>query len=97
MNPWMEVLHKIDAVVVAVLFLVKLLVFVEVVQINTGRNVVSVAVLFQLILHDYAEVVRTNTVQSVLFVVELFQKKSEGSAVGVRANIKLDAINAART
>lgn len=64
-------LHKIDAVVVAVLFLVKLLVFVE--------------------------VVRTNTAQSVLFVVEPFQKKSEGFAVGVRANIKLDAINAART
>ena len=71
MNPWMEVLHKIDAVVVAVLF--------------------------PLILHDYAEVVRTNTAQSVLFVVEPFQKKSEGFAVGVRANIKLDAINAART
>ena len=90
-------LHKIDAVVVAALFLVKLLVFVEVVQINTVQNVVSVAVLFPLILHDYAEVVRTNTAQSVLFVVEPSQKKSEGFAVGVRANIKLDAINAART
>ncbi len=65
-------LHKIDAVVVAALFLVKLLVFVEVVQINTVRNVVSVAVLFPLILHDYAEFVRTNTAQSVLFVVEPF-------------------------
>ena len=71
MNPWMEVLHKIDAVVVAVLF--------------------------PLILHDYAEVVRTNTVQSVLFVVEPFQKKSEGFAVGVRANINQAAVNAART
>lgn len=90
-------LHKIDAVVVAVLFLVKLLVFVEVVQINTVQNVVSVAVLFPLILHDYAEVVRTNTAQSVLFAVEPFQKKSEGSAVGVRANIKLATVNAART
>ena len=67
-------LHKIDAVVVAVLFLVKLLVFVEVVQINTVQNVVSVAVLFPLILHDYAEVVRTNTAQSVLFVVEPFKR-----------------------
>ena len=71
--------------------------FVEVVQINTGQNVVYVAVLFPLILHDYAEVVRTNTAQSVLFVVEPFQKKSEGFAVGVRANIKLAAVNAART
>ncbi len=71
MNQWMEVLRKIDAVVVAVLFLVKLLVFVEVVQ--------------------------TNTAQSVLFAVELFQKKLEGFAVGVRANTKLAAVNAART
>ncbi|MGI9454398.1 MAG: hypothetical protein ACR2NE_07535 [Pirellulales bacterium] len=85
--------RRIDAAVVAVRFLVRLLVFVHVVHSNIVRNVVSVVVPFPRILHDYVELVPTNTARSVLFVAELSQKKLGDFVVDVRANIKWAAVD----
>ncbi len=86
-------LRRIDAATVAVLFLVRRLVSVQVVRTNIIPNVVSVVVPFPRILHDYVELVPTNTARSVLFVAELSQKKLGDFVVDVRANIKWAAVD----
>ena len=93
MNWSKQVPRRIDAAVVAVRFLVRLLVFVQVVHLNIARNVVSVAVRFPRILHGYVELVPTNTARSVLFVADLSQKKLGDFVVDVRANIKCAVVD----
>ncbi len=88
MNQYKKVLPRIDAAVVVVLFLVRRLVFVQVVRTNIVRNVVSAAVRFPRTSHVCVGRVRTSIARSVLFVAEPSQKKLGDYAADVRANTK---------
>jgi hypothetical protein len=83
-----KVSRRIDAAVVAVLFLVRRLVSVQVVRTNIVPNVVSVVVRFPRTSHVCVGLVRINIAQSVLFAAEPSQKRLGGFAVDVRVNTK---------
>ena len=81
-------LRRIDAATVAVLFLVRRLVSVQVVRTDIVQNVVSVAVRFPRTLHVCVGLVRIRIAQSVLFAGKPFQKRLGDFVVGVRVNTR---------